>query len=152
MEMNIYNQKISAIVDLRLNAIEESFEMFKTTIQNVGDLLPNILYDLKKYHPEAYSMHRDFMWNFIREYINNNQIKGIKEGYYRQDINSSVISTTYILMLMNVFENSDAFGKDANSAVLYKVIFNYHVSAIASDKGRKYLSEKYLNETLTSKK
>jgi TetR/AcrR family transcriptional regulator, cholesterol catabolism regulator len=143
LDMKVDHQRICSIIDKNLNAIDESFEIFKTIVQNVGDVPPNILYDLKKYHPEAYTMHREFMWKFSRKCIEENLIKGINEGYYRQDMNPELISTNYILMVMNIFENSDAFGKDVHPIEIYKEIFKYHVNAIASNKGRKYLSEKY---------
>jgi TetR/AcrR family transcriptional regulator, cholesterol catabolism regulator len=142
-DMQLDHQKICSIIGRNLNAIDENFEIFKTIVQNVGDVPPNILYDLKKYHPDAYNMHREFMWTFSRKCVEDNLTKGIAEGYYRQDINPPVISTNYILMVMNIFENSDAFGKDVHPIEIYKEIFKYHVNAIASNKGRKYLSEKY---------
>jgi TetR/AcrR family transcriptional regulator, cholesterol catabolism regulator len=95
LDMKVDHQRILAIVDMNLNAIDESFEIFKTIVQNVGDVPPNILYDLKKYHPDAYLMHREFMWKFSRKCVEENLIKGISEGYYRQDINTPVISTNY---------------------------------------------------------
>ncbi len=143
LDMQMDHADICSIVARKLNAIDESFEIFKSIVQNVGDVPPNILYDLKKYHPEAYNLHREFMWTFSRKCIEDNLVKGIEEGYYRQDINSAVISTNYILMVMNIFENSEAFGKDVHPIDIYKEIFKYHVNAIASNKGRKYLSEKY---------
>jgi len=143
LDMKMDHQLICSIIDKNLNAIDESFEIFKTIVQNVGDVPPNILYDLKKYHPDAYALHREFMWTFSRKCVEDNLIKGIKEGFYRQDMNTSIVSTNYILMVINIFENSDYFGKDVHPIEIYKEIFKYHISALASNKGRKYLAEKY---------
>lgn len=141
MEMD-YN-KISAVIAQNLNAIDESFEIFKSIVQNIADVPPNILYDLKKYHPEAYLLHKDFMWTFSKKCVEENLVKGIEEGYYRHDINTSVISINYILMVINIFENSEAFGKEMQPVKIYQEIYKYHVNAVASNKGRKYLSDKY---------
>jgi|694.fasta_scaffold136134_3 AcrR family transcriptional regulator len=143
LDMKLDHDAICSIVDRKLNAIDENFEIFKSIIQNVGDVPPNILYDLKKYHPEAYEMHKNFMWTFSKQCIEDNLKKGILEGYYRQDINSTIISTNYILMVNNIFESSEAFGKDVHPIKIYEEIFLYHMHAIASNKGRKYLSDKY---------
>jgi AcrR family transcriptional regulator len=143
LDMQVDHAQICSIVDKKLNAIDENFEIFKSIVQNVGDVPPNILYDLKKYHPEAYNLHRDFMWTFSRKCIEENLNKGIAEGYYRQNIHTHIVATNYIMMVTNIFENSDPFGKDIHPIEIYKEIFNYHVNAIASNKGRKYLSEKY---------
>jgi AcrR family transcriptional regulator len=145
MDMATDHGKICSIFDKNLNAIDENFEIFKTIVKNIGDVPPNILYDLKKYHPEAYALHKEFMWTFSKKCVEQNLEKGIEEGYYRQDINSPVISINYILTVINIFENSEVFGKDVNPIEIYKEIFKYHVSAIASNKGRKYLSEKYIS-------
>lgn len=143
IDMQMDHDQICAIVDKKLNAIDESFEIFKSIVQNIGDVPPNILYDLKKYHPEAYSLHQNFMWTFSKKCVEENLGKGVLEGYYRQDINTSVISTNYILMVMNIFENSEAFGKNMLPVKIYREIFLYHVHAIASNKGRKYLADNY---------
>jgi AcrR family transcriptional regulator len=143
LDMQMDHAQICSIVDKHLNAIDENFEMFKSIVQNVGDVPPNILYDLKKYHPEAYNLHREFMWTFSRKCIEDNLTKGIAEGYYRLDINTHMVATNYIMMVTNIFENSDAFGKDIHPIEIYTEIFKYHVNAIASNKGRKYLAEKY---------
>ena len=143
LDMEMDHNKICSIIDQNLNAIDESFEIFKSIVQNIADVRPNILYDLKKYHPEAYILHKEFMWTFSRKCVEQNLVKGIKEGYYRLDINTSVISTNYILMVMNIFENSEAFGKGMQPVKIYQEIFKYHVHAIASNKGRKYLSDNY---------
>ena len=143
MDMQMDHDQICAIVDRKLNAIDESFEIFKRIVQNIGDVPPNILYDLKKYHPEAYSIHKNFMWTFSKKCVEENLVKGVAEGYYRQDINTSVISTNYILMVLNIFENSETFGKDMLPVKIYREIFLYHIHAIAGNKGRKYLSDNY---------
>lgn len=143
IDMQMDHDQICSIVDKGLNAIDESFEIFKRIVQNIGDVPPNILYDLKKYHPEAYSLQRNFMWTFSKKCIEENLTKGVQEGYYRQDINAPVISTNYILMVTNIFENSEAFGKDVHPIKIYQEIFLYHMHAIASNKGRKYLSDNY---------
>lgn len=143
LDMNTDHRTICNVLNQNLNAVDESFEIFKAIVQNLGDVPSNILYDLKKYHPDAYNMHREFMWTFSKKCIADNLTKGIQEGYYRQDINPNIISTNYILMVINIFENSDSFGKDIHPIEIYKELFMYHVNAIASNKGRKYLSEKY---------
>ncbi len=142
-DMQINYQKINSIIHLNLKAIDESFEIFKTIIQSVDHIPPNILYDLKKYHPEAYVVNREFMWTFARKCIDNNLTKGIEEGYYRPDIKIPVISSICILMVMNMFENANAYGKPITDIELFKELFNYHINALASEKGRKYLSDKF---------
>ncbi len=143
MDMQMDHEQICAVVEKKLNAIDESFEIFKSIVKNIEDVPPNILYDLKKYHPEAYALQRNFMWTFSKKCVEENLAKGVNEGYYRQDINIPVISTNYILMVVNIFENSEAFGKDMHPVKIYREIFLYHIHAIASNKGRKYLSDNY---------
>lgn len=143
LDMQMDCASMDSIFQKNLNAIDESFEVFKSIVQSIGDVPPNILYDLKKYHPEAYEMHREFMWTYSRKCVADNIKKGINEGYYLQYINTEVISTTYMLMVLNIFENSDAFGSNVHPIEIYKEVFKYHINGIASNKGRQYLTEKY---------
>lgn len=143
LDMQMDHESICNIMLRKLNAIDESFEIFKNIVQHIGDVSPNILYELKKYHPEAYNMHRDFMWTFSKKCVEENMKKGVEEGLYRHDLNTHLIATNYILLMMNIFENSDAYGKNVHPIEIYKELFQYHINAIASNKGRKYLTDKY---------
>lgn len=143
LDMQMDHKSICDIMLRKLNAIDESFEIFKNIVQHIGDVSPNILYELKKYHPEAYHMHKEFMWTFSKKCVEENITKGIAEGLYRENINTHLIATNYILMMMNIFENSDAYGKNVHPIEIYKELFQYHINAIASNKGRKYLTDKY---------
>lgn len=143
LDMQMDHESICNIMLRKLNAIDESFEIFKNIVQHIGDVSPNILYELKKYHPDAYNMHRDFMWTFSKKCVEENMKKGVEEGLYRHDLNTHLIATNYILMMMNIFENSDAYGKNVHPIEIYKELFQYHINAIASNKGRKYLTDKY---------
>lgn len=143
LDMQMDHESICEIQSRNLNAIDESFEIFKNIVSHIGDVSPNILYDLKKYYPDAYNMHRDFMWTFSKNCVEQNLKKGIEEGLYRHEIKTDLIATNYILMIMNIFENSDAFGKNVHPIDIYAELFHYHISAIASNKGRKYLTDKY---------
>lgn len=143
LDMQMDHESICNIMLRKLNAIDESFEIFKNIVQHIGDVSPNILYELKKYHPDAYNMHRDFMWTFSKKCVEENMKKGVEKGLYRHDLNTHLIATNYILMMMNIFENSDAYGKNVHPIEIYKELFQYHINAIASNKGRKYLTDKY---------
>ena len=142
MDVEVDHGKICHIIERNLNAIEESFEIFKSILENMGDVPPNILYDLKKYHPEAYALHKDFMWAFSKNCLEENLSKGIKEGYYREDLNITVVAIGFILMMINVCENPEPW-KGLHPVDVYKEIFQYHIHAVASNKGKKYLTEKY---------
>lgn len=145
MQFDIYDheQIITSLQKQKLNAIEESLEMFKQILADFSEIQPNILFDLKKYHPEAFNLYEEFKRTYMYQCIEANLQKGIKEGFYRKDIDTAVITINYIVMVSNLFENPESFGKNRGFLILYEQIFRYHINGIASNKGRQYLADNY---------
>lgn len=141
--MESHKCEIKNVLEKNLNAIDESLEIFKLVMTDMKDISHNVMYDLKKYHPETYKIFEHFKNHEMIQVINSNLHKGIKEGYYREDIDLEIIGRAYSVMITTVFENADYFGTKYSTGDIYKQVFKYHISGIASKKGRKYLEENY---------
>ena len=74
----------------RLNSVEIMLTMRNHLIASLNDRFPANLFDLKKYHPEVYKRVNEkdqvFIYNLLTEVIE----KGIKNGYFRADIDKEV--------------------------------------------------------------
>lgn len=74
----------------RLNSVEIMLTMRNHLIASLNGRFPANLFDLKKYHPEVYKRVNEkdqvFIYNLLTEVIE----KGIKNGYFRADIDKEV--------------------------------------------------------------
>lgn len=99
----------------------------------------SILFDLKKYFKSSWEKLNNFRIEFIYNQILSNLIKGKKEGYYLASINEAMIARFYI-HLVDYLMNPE-FTKEDNWNIkeMQTEMLNYHLRAIVTEKGRKYM-------------
>src|SRR5690606_18456027 len=102
--MEDHQCNLDVICTSDLNAIDESFEVFKVVTNDLQEISPTVFYDLRKYYPEAWKIYEDYEMKYIPMMVEQNLKKGIEEGYYRPDINTRIISLAYTYLIRNIFE------------------------------------------------
>lgn len=127
---------IDKISNQGYNAIEENFEikkMFKEMFQNASS---SPIYQLKKYYPKIYekTMAKEIV--LFTECIKINFEKGIKDGYYREDINIDLVTKFYFSLVFSVHESTS---ENHKLPKLEQEVLVYHTRAIATEKGLKEL-------------
>ena len=136
------------VLNAKGNAIDELMMMTKMVGSQMKEMHPSVIFDLKKYHIEAYKCltnHRD---DFIYTNIKRNIEDGMKSGLYRSNINSEIITRLYLSMVNVIMDpESSALEKHSNTEVYIEMI-RYHVRGIASSKGREYLKQKFNQDNL----
>ncbi len=136
------DQKIIAeITESSDNAIDELIGFTKTANARLSDMHASVVYDLKKYHPETWSLLEGHKNQFIRNAILENTKRGISEGIYRENLNPEIISSLYIVMKDSLFQADEIFGKDVQLQDLHLEMIRYHVRGVANDKGIILLKE-----------
>lgn len=130
------------------NAIDELMAMTKFVGSQMKEMHPSVIYDLKKYHFEAYktlTSHRD---EFIFNNIKNNIEKGIKSGLYRDNMNPEIIARFYISMVNLILDPSNSEVSNYNISEIHIEMIRYHIRGIASSKGREYLKQKFKQDNI----
>ena len=136
------NMVLCSIQNKDLNSIEEMFEIGLFITGLLKQVHPSIHYDLEKYHSDAFThmigLHQDNVYKCILQ----NLKKGIKEGFYRKDLNEKVIAQLYIQRIDLLF-NAEVFPPEEISfEEVYAVMFRYHIRGISNKKGLEYLEKK----------
>ena len=125
------------------NAIHEMMSIARYVLENVRKINPSLSYDLKKYHPAAWRLIDKDHFNHIQDCIKMNIERGIKEGFYREEIDVDIYSKLYIGLARLIF-NPDSFDtREYRLSDLYQNTMDYHIHGIMNDKGRKTFN-KYL--------
>jgi hypothetical protein len=74
------------------DAIEEIFHSMNFVNEDIQDLNPILMHDLKKYHRSAYDKLMDGFNQVHKEVIRKNLIRGVKDGLYRKELNIDVLT------------------------------------------------------------
>ncbi len=146
MKNHIETEKkaIQEICRVHENAIDEIFAIGKHVLVHIRKMNPSAMYDLQKYHPEGWQMFVDYKNTFIYSCILNNLQKGIEQGLYRDDFNPDIVAKFYSARTEIVI-NQEIFPFPKYTVMdVYSEYLKYHVRAIASEKGIKYLEKQKL--------
>ncbi|MBX7125975.1 MAG: TetR/AcrR family transcriptional regulator [Cyclobacteriaceae bacterium] len=124
-----------------VNAIDELALISVALRKGMEELNPSLLFDLKKYHPKAWSAWQEHKQRIVRESVARNLRQGIAEGFYRQEINPEVLSVIRLEIVELIFDEQ-IFPHD--KYVLTKVqmeVFDHFVYGLLTDKGRALYEE-----------
>lgn len=117
------------------NAIDEMIRIAKYVERMLSQVSPTMIYDLQKYHREAWEMINKMHNEDIFKEIETNLHRGINEGLYRNDFNVDIIARIYITTT-SLCTNPDFFPPNLyNINEIVKTNILYHLHGIVSPKG-----------------
>ena len=124
------------------DAVHEIFITMDRILVEISNMNPMVLYDLEKFHFKSYQRFREHKDKFLAQVIRNNIEWGIREEYYRPEINVDIMTKFRLESLMIPF-NVVLFppGK-YNLGELSQTIIEHFVYGLATIKGHK-LIQKY---------
>ncbi len=124
------------------NAIDELLIINEKVSQKLQTIQPAVMYDLQHHYPEAWKVMENHKKCFVYDMVVNNINTGIKQGYYRENVNPEIIASIYVTMIDKIFD-SDLFpSHQYDFSTLHKEMARYHIRGIASSKGITYLVER----------
>ncbi len=90
------------------NAVHEIFLAGNMVHEMLKTLNPAILYDLEKYHPNAYKKFNNHKLDFFGKVVSDNLRRGIEEGLYREEIDIEIltrfrIGSTFLIFNQEIF-------------------------------------------------
>ncbi|MBK8055012.1 MAG: TetR/AcrR family transcriptional regulator [Saprospiraceae bacterium] len=130
---------IKSILDQSHDAIDEMVRITRHILTFISSMTPSIIYDLKKYHPQAWNKIEKEHFSFIQQTIYNNLIRGQKEGLYRMDFDPLIIAMLYVNK-SHAIVDEDRFPLDSFDKIkLVKEMIFYHLHGIVSEKGKEII-------------
>lgn len=130
-------KEIDALVQNATNALDAFVKVGMQVQQEIQHLNPVLMYDLQKYHRDAWLLMEDFQKKMIHTFMLDNIERGIKEGLYRLNLNADILAKCY-LVSMPLFGDTDLFRLYA-PAEIHKQFITYHIHGLITDKGRALL-------------
>ena len=139
---------IQGVFGEQSNAIDALMDMTKVVGSNMKELHPSIMFDLKKYHPEAFAILQEHKQSFIYRNIKNNLEIGMKSGLYRDNLNPELLTYLSLSMVNSIMDPENLVKEDFSYADLHAEMMRYHIRGIASAEGRAYLKKKCNQENV----
>lgn len=82
----------AAVLDTSKNPVEAMVKLLAFFDDMFKRMNPMAMFELQRYYPEAYKSFRDMLMERDVALMKDNLEKGIKEGYYRQDIDAGLLA------------------------------------------------------------
>ncbi|RYF81537.1 MAG: TetR/AcrR family transcriptional regulator, partial [Chitinophagaceae bacterium] len=74
------------------NAVHEIFLMMEMMVELFQSMNPTVLYEMQKYHPQAYEKFHQHKTRFMLGQMVQNMERGIAEELYRPDVNPQILA------------------------------------------------------------
>lgn len=127
------------------DAIHEIFLAFDRVQEMFATMNPSILFELQKYHPRVFDQFKKFKNEFLYNIIKANLERGIEEGFYRDEIDTDVLTRFRLHSIMLAF-NAEVFFADPTKMVhIEQQLLEHYLYGLATAKGVKQI-QKYKNQ------
>ncbi|MBB6107484.1 TetR/AcrR family transcriptional regulator [Mucilaginibacter lappiensis] len=84
--------QITDIISKSDNVIDEMINMMKCSEEIFSEINPIVVHDMQKYHPEAWAEFQKFKAEVLIRTMEELLVKGMKQGYIRQDIDVKILA------------------------------------------------------------
>ena len=128
------------------NAIEELFLMSKAMRRSFKNLNPAVLHDIRRFHRTAWQSFVRFKSEFIYNTVVSNLNKGIKEGYFRSEIDVEILASFRVSQVELGFSEEIFPQEKFDFKEVQNQIFDNFVYGLLTDSGRKLYKEYLQNE------
>lgn len=145
IEMDRY--EITEKISMASNAIEELLGVADHIAVKMKQAHPSIFFELEKYYPESWALFVEFRETFTCSCMLENLHRGIKEGLYRENINTEVVAKFFIDILDSVFKQSLDINQQLSFVEIHKSAVIYHLYSITNETGKIYLENKIINNS-----
>jgi AcrR family transcriptional regulator len=129
------------------NAVEEIFKSMDTAEQIFRNMHPSVIFDMQKYHPQAFTMFLKHKNEYLYSIVSKNLERGIKEELYRPEIDIDVLSRYRVESMMMAFNPEFYSTQKHNLAEVEQQLIEHYLFGVASLKGHKMIL-KYQQERL----
>lgn len=145
--MHCTQDNCNLIAGRSANAIHELFQTMEMVRQMFNGIHPSVIFDLQKFHPKAWNLVEQHKSTFLLSKIVDNLQRGIREGYYRADLNIEIMARLRLAELGIVFNHETFPPERFNHQVVQVACLEHYMLGIATLKGHKLINRyKHITE------
>ncbi|GJM28754.1 MAG: TetR family transcriptional regulator [Cyclobacteriaceae bacterium] len=133
--------EIRAIKESTSNAIETLIEESLCLRKNITGMNPSLLFDLKKYHQQAWELYLDCKQTVYISSLKETLEKGVEEGYFRQEIDPRILAVLRVEQIQMSLERFTYPRDQFEFKEVQIQLFDHFLHGLVSEKGRKLLNK-----------
>lgn len=133
--------KMHENVSQSIDAVHEVFSAVTLTRSLLSKMNPTLFYDLQKYHPLAWKEFKVFREKELYQVIFENLKRGLKEGYYRPEINLEVLTRMRIEQIDMIFNQVAYPISEFNLSQVLIEITEHFLYGICTPQGHELISK-----------
>ena len=124
------------------NAIQEILIVIESNSTELSQMKANVLYDLQKYHRDAWQLIQGFHYDFMFKTVKSNLERGRQEGLYRNNFDPEILSRLHLATVFQLFDEDIFPSATFPKEVIFREYMMHYLHGIVSEKGRSYLNSK----------
>ncbi|MFH6981912.1 TetR/AcrR family transcriptional regulator [Marinoscillum luteum] len=129
------------VIESASNAVDEIFKLAKCMREHAFRVNPSLLYDLHKYHADAWAIFQEFKSEYLVGQIIDNIERGKREGYYRLELNARVLAILRMEIVQMVFSDQVFPRSEFDFIEVQMQVFDHFVHGLLSEKGKQLYQE-----------
>ncbi|HCM78041.1 MAG TPA: TetR/AcrR family transcriptional regulator [Cytophagales bacterium] len=133
---------MNAVASKAKDAIEEIVMMSSCLRENLRNMNPSLLFDLQKYHHQAWNLWVDHKTNYIKKRIERSIDQGKLEGTFRPELNTEIIAIMRMETIQIAFDPALYPSEKFALADVQMQLFEHFIYGLFTEKGKK-LYEKH---------
>jgi AcrR family transcriptional regulator len=124
------------------NAVQENYLSMQDLDFLLSTMNPMLFFDLQKYYPEAWKNFAAFKEKMVLQKVKENLDRGLREGYYRSDLNLEIIAQMRLMHLDFIFARNNRYDTLTQGVAGIMIeITRHYLFGICNEVGRKLVYE-----------
>ncbi len=123
------------------NAVHELFIAVDNLEEMLSNINPILFFDLQKYYPTAWALFKNFREHVLYEKVLENLRRGIKEHYYRTEINLEIIARMRIEQIDMAFNQMVFSVQKFSTSQVIRELTDHFLYGICTDEGRRLIND-----------
>lgn len=130
-----------AVLDASKNPVEAMVKMLAFFDEIFKRINPMAMFELQRYYPQAYKGFREMLHERDVQLVKENLEQGIKEGYYRADIDTALMARLRIESSMMIMQMNDLLREHNGLTYVAMQMGEHFMYGIMTPEGEKLYKE-----------
>tara|TARA_B100001093_G_scaffold342358_1_gene327202 strand:+ start:1009 stop:1614 length:606 start_codon:yes stop_codon:yes gene_type:complete len=139
--LDYFHENIEKINQKAVNPIEELYDIKMFVMHYLRKERGSAQFQLKKYYPKIFEQLELKKFEKMHSSVEKSLIKGIKLNLFRSNIDVGFISRVYLTGMSGIRDTNVFPENKFNKSYLMESYLEYHLRAIATEKGLKVLNK-----------
>jgi len=139
--LSLEKQVIDEIHKRSVDAIDEMAQIAEHTVVHFQQISPVLIHDFQKYYKDIWAYVVDHQTQYFFEKIESNINRGIREGFYRTDLDAEIVTKLYVSKSFSLVDETLFAPHKYSREHLIKQHILYHLHGILTSNGRKHMHD-----------